>query len=96
MGSTPAEVAEGTGPGSSGDDDEGIGSARKGTGTGVEGTQRAEQGAGGAGTGRGTDPMGYLGYGRRMSRTSRVEVGEGMVIARGETETWGEITGTRL
>jgi|LauGreSuBDMM15SN_2_FD.fasta_scaffold206844_2 hypothetical protein len=40
--------------------------------------------------------MGYLGYGRRMSRTSRVEVGEGMVIARGETETWGEITGTRL
>ena len=40
--------------------------------------------------------MGYLGYGRRMSRTSRVKVGEGMVIARGETETWGEITGTRL
>ncbi len=46
-----ARKAEGTGPGNSGDEDEGISSARKGTG--AEGTLRAEKGAGGAGTGKG-------------------------------------------
>jgi len=31
-----------------------------------------------------------------MSSTSRVKVVESMVMARGETETWGEVTGTRV
>jgi hypothetical protein len=40
--------------------------------------------------------MSDFGYGGRMSSTGRVKVGEGMVIARGETETGSEVTGTRL
>jgi hypothetical protein len=31
-----------------------------------------------------------------MSSTRRVKVGEGVVIARGEADTRGEVTGTRL
>ena len=48
-----ARKAEGTGPGSSGDEDKGSGSARRGKGTGAEGTLRAERGGVGASTGKG-------------------------------------------
>ncbi len=46
--------------------------------------------------GKVTDPMGHFRDGRGMGTTGTVKVGEGMVMAWGETETRGQVTGAWL